>query len=910
MMVERYFKYWGKAKRNNDKIEGPRWHPLVYHSMDVAACAEWLIQLNPLPWLRLTQTICIESAKLRNLALFFCTLHDLGKFSLSFQGLASEVFKNNFPKTETIPPYSERHDVLGWRLFQEGKENGGIGDYFTEKFLHRGELKPDKSIKLLYYFAQSAFGHHGVPPYRNDKEVWFRLFPEDTLQDIKDFLDDVSTLFLPDGICFSQEDYLRLKKTTPLFSWGYAGLCIAADWIGSNQAWFHYRHPSDSLHDYWNKVALPIAEKAVRQSGLVEKTSSRMHQVKDLFSDIVEPTPLQKLCNSITLYDGAQLFIIEEITGSGKTEAAITLAQRIMAKKLAKGVFIALPTMATANAMHERVEMVFQKLYDHNQSPNLLLAHSLSRVVHALEKQSVADEFYQKEKTASQNCQEWLSDSRKKCLLSDVGVGTIDQVLLATLKVRHQSLRLFGLLGKVLIVDEVHACDAYMNELLANLIQIHSATGGSVILLSATLPKTIKRKLVQSFQAGISSGSVAESNLSIDYPLLTHIYSDKIEPRTFLSRQELQRKVLIKTAFEEDVIWTYLEKHLREGRCVCWIRNTVKDALTAYDEAIEKFGEDNTELFHARFMMGDRLQIEKNVETTFGKTSSTMNRKGKLLIATQVVEQSLDIDFDAMITDLAPMDLIIQRAGRLQRHRREEDRPEPEIMIFGPQWTDNPEETWFSRFFPAGSYVYRDHAQLWLTAKWLNRNESFSVPEDVRAMVEFVYSEQELPQGLQKRRDRAQGDESAERSMARYNKLQWKEGYTAINQNWVDDERAMTRLGNLTSTVRLLIEQDGKYASLFNIRKSAQERPIIWELSDVKMNGEYDVVEDKKKWAEEVRKDMPGGGKFVVPVLMRKINDQWQGKVWNANKKKEQTILYSKNRGAQLLEGDLEDESD
>src|SRR5690606_25025277 len=185
------------------------------------------------------------------------------------------------------------------------------------------------------------------------------------------------------------------------------------------------------------------------------------------------PTPLQAYAQTVELGKVPQLFILEDVTGAGKTEAAMVLVHRLMASGLASGLYVGLPTMATANAMYKRMSESYRRLYAEQELPSLVLAHGASKLSKAfsdsvaLSTQTDDKNYENNELSASAYCNQWLADSRKKALLADVGVGTIDQALLGVLPARHQSLRLFGLTNKVLLVDEVHAFDPYMRSLLA-----------------------------------------------------------------------------------------------------------------------------------------------------------------------------------------------------------------------------------------------------------------------------------------------------------------------------------------------------------------------------------------------------------------------------------------------------------
>jgi CRISPR-associated endonuclease/helicase Cas3 len=289
------------------------------------------------------------------------------------------------------------------------------------------------------------------------------------------------------------------------------------------------------LDQYWEKKAIPYAETAIEKAGIAgDRKASRIVLFGDVFPSFNTPTPLQRFVAECAISGTPQLFILEDITGSGKTEAALFLARRMMTEGAGKGFFLALPTMATSNAMFDRLAEkpsptefpVYRRLFEQSAEPSIVLAHSARHLSETFMKSIVnseqgESEYEESEETAAAQCASWLADNRKKALLADVGVGTLDQALLAILPSRFQSLRLFGLAGNILIVDEAHAYDPYMNMLLQNLLTFHGAMGGSAILLSATLPQHIRQAMLNSFAKGI--GIEAQAIESNDYPLATSI---------------------------------------------------------------------------------------------------------------------------------------------------------------------------------------------------------------------------------------------------------------------------------------------------------------------------------------------------------------------------------------------------
>jgi CRISPR-associated endonuclease/helicase Cas3 len=636
---------------------------------------------------------------------------------------------------------------------------------------------------------------------------------------------------------------------------------VLADWLGSDSEIFPYREEPFPIKDYWKQVAQPRAETAVRAAGLRASAVRRWNEGDNAFSELLGkekiPTPLQEYAATVEIGAGPQLFLLEDVTGSGKTEAALLLAHRLMAAGCAQGVYFALPTMATANQMYERVGRVYRRLYEPQTEPSLILSHGARQMVESF-RQSVLKSGEQPQDmsyanddlSASAQCSAWLADNRKKALLADVGVGTIDQALLGVLPVRHQSLRLLGLSGKVLVVDEVHSYDAYMSTLLEGLLEVQALQGSSVIMLSATLSAGLRAKFVAAFQKGCGG----TSNVLIPemrYPLATQVRG-RIDVRTHAckTRPQLVRRVQVEPLHSEQNVFELIVRETEAGRSICWIRNTVEDARRAYDALQPSLPAERLQLFHSRYAMGDRLAIEAEVLRRFGLHSTEAVRRGQVLIATQVVEQSLDLDFDVMVSDLAPVDLMIQRAGRLQRHARSaegdlaadgvERRESPVLHLLCPEFTNEPDSNWYKRLFPKASFVYPDVGQLWLTERALLDAGCIVTPGEpnqigsVRTLVEAVYGKDAgalVPDALQPAMGKQNGNILAEKSLATFNRLNLDAGYCDDDKNkWYEESQIATRLGEESRTIYLALEENGALRPLLN----AEHFP--WEHSAVRID--------------------------------------------------------------------------
>jgi len=895
-----YFRYWGKARPGPDSEAVL--HPLAYHCLDVAAVGNRLLRGDPEQLDRLSAVCGCSSRAMLDWMTFLLALHDVGKFADSFQNLRPDLASRLQGRTLNAP-YLERHDTLGYRFCEDSLLEVLWPNPEALQRSHYG------TAPLVRYWVEAVTGHHGRPPLAaSHPPPLVRLFPGAVRDDARQFIRDILALLAPKGVPFNPADE-RYFNTFPHISWQVAGLAVVADWIGSNTRWFPYAEQTHPLNKYWDEVALPCAKRAVAASGMAPVDAAPFSGIRNLFSEkgFQSLTPLQEKVESIPLANAPQLFIIEEVTGGGKTEAALALTHRLMAAGRADGTFVALPTMATANAMHQRIRPIFGRLFSQESHPSLVLAHSHAQMVLNLERQTLANDSYLRdEASATQDCTAWLSDSRKKALLAHVGVGTIDQALLAILASRYQSLRLFGLSRKVLLVDEVHACDPYVLRLLCTLLTFHAARGGSAILLSATLPRAMRAQLLNAYADG--RGTHRPTLQKDRYPLLTRFDGKRLDETPVEAREEVSRRVSIQPLHTAEAVENALTTTLDAGGCACWIRNTVQDALEAYRRWSALLGPERVTLFHARFALGDRLDIEQEVLARFGPTGTGENRRGRLLIATQVVEQSWDLDFDFMVTDLAPIDRIIQRAGRLQRHTRTGRSSAPRLGVLMPEMAEAPRHDWLTTLFPGGGAVYPHHGQLWLTARWLVAHRAFAMPEDARDMIESIYgeaSQDEIPQGLDRREQRACGDDYAHASQGRMNALNLDEGYQATASAWADDMNAPTRLGEPTVTVRLAKRQGTKWAPWIELDGN-DLNSHRWQLSQLSVLRKWVAEESKQTCGpalDAARKTMPDMGKYCVTVPLADVNGEWQGSAVGPDGGAV-TLTYHPHTGLQIEQGE------
>lgn len=899
MSSQLYHRYWGKAQDAD-------YHLLPYHCLDVAAVGQALLRHNPTYREHLQHLLDLDAEEFSAWFVFLLALHDSGKFADSFQNLRPDLL-HRLQQRESQRDYSLRHDALGWMLWQHQLRNA---------FQNAGLIVPPAASASLFAAASpkpindwiaAMTGHHGQPPKLPDDAMPRHYFAASDLAAADAFLNDLIPLLLGTARPFPTIDAERLRFA----SWWLAGLAVLCDWIGSNRDFFPYQSEPLALPDYW-KQAVQQAEHAVQATALHPCAPAAALDLATLLHVKAEATPLQQAVSALPLAAGPQLFILEDVTGAGKTEAAVLLAHRLMQAGLGGSLYFALPTMATANTMHRRMQTVYRRLFNPEPPPALVLAHGASHIARDLLPAAPAAEPYgDHSEPAEAHGNAWLSDNRKKALLAHMGVGTIDQALLAILPSRHQSLRLLGLLDKILLVDEVHACDDYMQELLCALLRTHAAAGGSALLLSATLAQNQRDKLLNAYAQG-RGGSRVTASATDAYPLLSQLSAEGLQEWPVATRAAVSRRVRVEFLTTPQAVEDTLAATLEQGRCACWLRNSVKDAMASYQDLRARHPDWNIRLFHARYTLGDRLAIEQAALQSFDKHSRAAQRRSQLLIATQVVEQSLDLDFDTLVSDLAPIDLLLQRAGRLRRHRRDaagnpvdgaDQRGDIVLHIHSPLPEETPPADWFEAFFPNAKRIYPHHGRLWLGARLLQQQGGFRMPDDARRLIEGVYGpEAELPETLLPQSSAAEGAARADASLARMNQLNIAQGYyDSARQGWWDEAKTPTRLGDPSTQIYLAKWQDDAWRPW----SDAEVHP--WPLSVLSMRTYWIAAEAQDaEWTPEAieqfkTEHLPGKGRWGVLLPLRQVKEgRWEGRA--LNEKGEQVIVYYSDIGLHLSE--------
>ncbi len=551
-----------------------------------------------------------------------------------------------------------------------------------------------------------------------------------------------------------------------------SGLTSVADWVGSDEEFFPSDKPPAKKDD-----PAETARYAVNACGFPSVRMRRGLSFKDIFS--FDPHKAQQ--QFIEKIEGPGTYVLEAPMGVGKTEAALYAAYRLMEKGHHHGFYFALPTRLTSDKIYERVIDFLQKISDVPTAP--ILAHGAAWL-----------NAYAQGGEDMSSGKPWFNPM-KRALLYPYAVGTIDQALKGVLRVKHGFVRLFGLAGKIVILDEVHSYDIYTGMLLDELVGRLEQIGCTVIILSATLTAKRRFQLV----SGLDGSTDSE-----DYPLMT-VKPTGGDPfcTALASSAGIECRVRLE-AWDDRSVARSAVAGAREGKCVVCIANTVARAQDWYKavkaEATEE--EFDVGILHSRFPMVWRRDIEDHWIKTLGKNANN-RRAGCVLISTQILEQSVDIDADWMLSELAPSDMLLQRMGRMWRHSRK-NRPcaGPELVVLtqDPSSCATPEDV-TQALGKGNCCVYDPYVLMRTYVVWHNR-KTVSIPSDIRAIIEETYEE------ITHSKDDLMGrlKEHLQRKSERLRRLA-RSAQDDIQgmPTGSDDERAATRYSDLpTRTVLLL----------------------------------------------------------------------------------------------------------
>ena len=751
---------WHWAKAHPFRQRPPkRIHLLEHHLADVGACFEALLA-QPTIRKRLARSGGCEDlgpATIARLSLF-AALHDIGKLNTGFQ---TQIWRNADMLQAGRKPGHAGHTLDLTPILTDA--DTATGDWFFdalgwENFLDWDDKNGETACGLLV----ATFSHHGRPLQleggRNpNSEVWRDfgdLSPHACAERIGGLLRD----WFPQAF---NSDAPALPSA-PAFQHMFLGLCTLADWIGSNEPFFPY---VDTPQNDYMDTARENAKRAMKDIGLDISEQRRLFsgvslpEFGALFRDDGDeyakvPNSIQKAAARDTPLD-EPVVVIESETGSGKTEAALWRFARMYEQGLVDGVYFALPTRAAAAQIHGRVERFAASLFDGKDAPPVVLA------VPGYDADADADrvELKYNEPASGERHSDgipWASEYPKRYLAAQIAVGTVDQAMMGALKVRHAHMRAACLARNLLVVDEVHASDAYMRRILEALLEAHIGAGGYALLMSATLGSEARRRLLSAGNATATYDKLPlDAAIRKPYPAISvgQAHDEGVQgveengrtKTVHVSANPIMHDfaAAVRTALDA----------ARDGAKVLVVRNTVGHAVDTQHALEELAGERDSGLLfeckgtvtlhHGRFAARDRRLLDEAVEAMLGK-DARRGGAGSIVVGTQTLEQSLDIDADLLITDLCPMDVLLQRIGRLHRHERA-DRAAgyrtPACIVLTPPNNDlapllergqNP-----NGIGPHGG-VYEDLRILEATLRLIAERAEWEIPAMNRELVEYA----------------------------------------------------------------------------------------------------------------------------------------------------------------------------
>jgi len=799
------------AKSGYDPLR-QQWLPLWLHLLDSAAVAKHLARMWVAPTIGglIEREFAVSGTGLSPLdefcllASWLAGVHDIGKctpaFSVQVPSLDDRMREAGLRHEPVDPPERRKvpHALAGQKILE-----GWLGD------VHGWERGPAKAL------ASVVGAHHGVPATTASLTQGFagheHLLGDEAWADTQHELLGLVTARTGTGPLL--DSWSKHTWSQP-FLVELSGLVIVADWIASCEDYFPHMHVNENGAEFFG----PASHARRARSGITRleipspwrprdegKTPDALLASRfDLPPDCRATDSQQRAVEAARTMGLPGLLIIEESTGSGKTEAALMAAEILAARLGRAGVLFALPTQATTDAMFTRELDWLARIedsYASGGSPSTFavsLQHGRARLnqeasglrrkgweIHdrllgglggddpeqtGLEPTDIGRDEEPSDHVPTNTDRlhadlailSWFS-GRKKSMLSDFVVTTVDHLLFAAMCSPHLALRHLGLSRKIVIVDEVHSYSTYMNVYLDRALTWLAAYEVPVVLLSATLSEARCAALVDAYQRGLRLAAgrkvpriPSPESISTPFPCLVTADDDNVgvvAARASGRRSDVQLRRL----GEDDDLSLLLHEALSDGGCALVVRNTVRRAQETYEQLRGAFGED-VSLNHARFTIADRLAKDSELLHRFGPPRKAPNRPYRaIVVATQVVEQSLDVDFDLLITDLAPVDLVLQRMGRLHRH----ERPRPDRLATPTCYIDQlpTADSADPMIEPGAMKIYGEQDML-RTAVALNRvlrgKGIIRIPDDVHELIEAVYGpETMMPPLWQEAADRA-----------------------------------------------------------------------------------------------------------------------------------------------------------
>lgn len=767
---------WAKLARDDDGALVAAL-PLVDHCLDVGAAMAVVVDAWRAPLTAAAGRVLTPQDVERLCAL--AALHDIGKANRGFQARIDPKVRDKVGHTGPVAALLN-HSVLSRgeaaRTLNAMVHDWGAREYLAAVMAHHG--------RPLSEFHVDAAVHTGRWT-RHNEHWWVKA--DDPAHHVVPVIDAVRARWplawqagapLPDA-----------PRLVALF----AGLVTLADWLGSDTRRLPVGAPHGSARE-------PLRVEQVRAAAHARGFLPLDTPPGD-FAQAFGFTPHAFQIDAARDDLGA-VALIEAETGSGKTEAALWRWLELRRRGQVDGLFFALPTRSAAVQLHIRVNAMLKRVWRENAPEAMLAVPGYLRAGDANGQALPGYAVRWDDDAAGRGAPDarWAAERSLNFLAARVAVGTIDQALLGILPVKHALFRAGMLSRSLLVVDEVHASNHYMSELLARLLEHHVGVGGHALLLSATLGASARARLLHTDTPPLAAAEAQP------YPALS---GSAVPLRPATAAMRAGKHVAVDVAalmHDADAIAAHAVQAAREGASVLVVRNSVAGAVavaqavaaTAPDLAFRV--ERVATLHHGRFARDDRERLDTAVERAFGKGRRA---RGQVLVGTQTLEQSLDIDADFLITDLAPIDVLLQRVGRLHRHARE-DRgafAQARVLVLRPPERDLSPLLGKTNGARHGlGSVYPNVVQLEATLRLLEDPPEIVIPRDNRRLVERALHPEALAAVIagdivwsNHANERAGGDHAAAES-ARRIALDLSQPFRTLTFADVEEEVA-TRLG-------------------------------------------------------------------------------------------------------------------
>lgn len=902
-------KFGGKNREKKKRL----WLPLVAHLIDTKNTILWLYD----NWISEANKEYLSSSlgesETKNLLAFLGVAHDIGKASPAFETeecsrhdkeidtfLLNKLEKNGFTKISQFDPIlsnKSKHAKLGEALLESEHLDESIGAIVGSHHGMTPQSSPTKKQLNDYSFNVWQIDKAVLESSKTDPKTKLKL--KEIQQRWKDVQQELINFALKNGHYDSLSDVPSVDRNQAVI---IEGLLIMADWLASCTHITKEKKDSDSEKEYLPMFNLIPLDKGFKDLDMDKRfkraiknwqigndswkpkeisNSKLINFYKERFDIVPYPTQL-KMSKIIGKLKDPGLIIVEAGMGSGKTEVSLTGAEQLAARTKRNGVYFALPTQATSNAMFDRFKKWLTVLTSDEQlKVPVELMHGNAKLNSTRENLPQATSA---SGSSAVDLNEWFS--KKKAVLVPFGVGTIDQLLLMGLKQKHLFFRHLGFSNKVVIIDEIHAYDSFIYSYLEKALEWLGADHVPVIALSATLPAEKRQGLMDAYLKG-KYGPYAKPKTDRDwintvaYPLLTYLDGKKVVQVDNFDQSTIQQKDINITIINKDdkELADEILSKIKNGGIAGVIVNTVKRSQKMAHLLEDKVG---VLVLHSSFLSTDKMKIEDKLEKMIGKNGK--RPKKLVVVGTQVLEQSLDIDFDVLFTDIAPVDLLLQRIGRLHRHEipRPLNLSQPHVYIMGIK---NKHE-----FDKSNEFIYQKYI-LTKTAYFLPK--VIHLPQDIPVLVRKVYdasTDQEIENTLTK--DEVKEYEKQKMKYAETNNNEQEAAQTYQIDNPYDSDFHRYLFGWLNEGDEDIDKNEIKAeASVRDIQPTVEVTALICTKKGNKLlNGKcLDTVDDKEIAEQTIR--LPFGimnymGNNSIDIInttsenTKKLFPNWKNNSW------------------------------